>query len=93
MLIRTPSDLGALIRDRRRQLVLGQAELATRIGVSRQWVVGVERGRARAELGLVLRTLDNLGIRLNGIIPEHGGTENRPSDIDNIVAAAQTKRT
>ena len=93
MLIRTPADLGALIRDRRRHLGLGQAELAARIGVSRQWIVGVERGRARAELGLVLRAIDSLGIRLNGVLPETGSVEPPPSDIDAIVAAAQAGRT
>jgi y4mF family transcriptional regulator len=70
MLIRTPTDLGAVVRDRRKQLGLGQAELASRIGVSRQWVIGVERGRARAELALVLRALDTLGIRLESKIDD-----------------------
>jgi HTH-type transcriptional regulator/antitoxin HipB len=64
MLIRTPADLGAIIRNRRKRLGLGQAALATKIGTSRQWIVGIERGHSRAELGLVLRTLDTLGIRL-----------------------------
>jgi len=41
-----------------------QPQLAEKIGASRQWVVGIERGHSRAELGLVLRTLDTLGIRL-----------------------------
>ncbi len=68
MLIRTPADLGAIIRERRNELKLGQAELAKRIGASRQWVVGIERGRARAEVGLVLRALDELSIRLDSSI-------------------------
>src|SRR5256884_5974308 len=46
--IRTPADLGAIIRDRRKQLDLDQATLAKRIGASRRWVIGIERGRARA---------------------------------------------
>ena len=45
MLIRTPTELGALIRDRRRQMDLDQATLAKRIGVSRQWVIAIEQGR------------------------------------------------
>ena len=44
MLIRTPADLGAVIRDRRKQLKLDQATFAKRIGVSRQWVIEIERG-------------------------------------------------
>lgn len=93
MLIRTPADLGAAIRDRRRQLGLDQAALAKSIGVSRQWVIGIERGRSRAELGLVLRALDVLDIRLNA-----GAGDNRhhtapPSiDIDTIVTSARRSK-
>jgi HTH-type transcriptional regulator / antitoxin HipB len=89
MLIRTPGDLGAVIRDRRKRLGLGQAELAEKISASRQWVVGIERGRSRAEVGLVLRTLDTLGIRLE--TRDRDATTKLPSgpDIDAIVAAAR----
>ncbi len=87
MLIRTPKDLGAIIRERRKALKLGQAKLADRIGTSRQWIVGIEQGRPRAELGLVLRALDALGIRLeSGVTKEvrKGGP-----NLDAIVAAAR----
>ena len=89
MFIRTPADLGAVIRDRRHELGLGQADLAERIGVSRQWVIGVEQGRARAELGLVLRALDSLAIRLN-TSPDAGHGKSRTTpDIDAIIASAR----
>jgi HTH-type transcriptional regulator / antitoxin HipB len=92
MLIRTPADLGAVVRDRRKRLGLGQATLAEKIGVSRQWVVGIERGHSRAELGLVMRTLDALGIRLE--TKDRDATPRLPSgpDIDAIVAAARKGR-
>jgi y4mF family transcriptional regulator len=99
MLIRTPTDLGAAIRDQRRRLGLDQAALAKRIGVSRQWVISIEQGRSRAELGLVLRALDALGIRLNA------AGDNRTTaptvqispaassvDIDAIVSSARKKK-
>jgi y4mF family transcriptional regulator len=90
MFIRTPSDLGAAIRDRRRQLKLDQATLAKRIGVSRQWVIAIERGRSRAELGLVLRALDELGIGLNAEITEKVKTGATSAvDIDAIVNSAR----
>jgi HTH-type transcriptional regulator/antitoxin HipB len=94
MLIRTPADLGAVIRDRRKQLGLDQAALAKSIGTSRQWVIGIERGRARAELGLVLRTLDVLGIPLS-VDTEHKtgkGAQVPAVDIDAIVNAARKSR-
>ena len=39
MNVRTPADLGAVVREQRKQLKLDQAALAKRIGVSRQWVI------------------------------------------------------
>jgi HTH-type transcriptional regulator/antitoxin HipB len=89
MLVRTPTDLGAVIRDRRKELKLDQAELARRIGTSRQWIIGIEKGRARAELGLVLRTLDALGIRLDTAITS--SSKGTP-DLDAIIAAARKGR-
>ncbi len=68
MLVRTDSDLGIVIRDRRKDLELDQGALASRVGVSRQWIVEVEKGKPRAEVGLILRTLRVLGIELNAKI-------------------------
>ena len=64
MLLRNPTDLGHAIRDRRRRLNLDQDDLAKRVGVSRKWIIDAEKGKPRAEIGLVLRTLDALGLRL-----------------------------
>ncbi|SCB56092.1 Helix-turn-helix [Bradyrhizobium shewense] len=50
MFIFTPADLGAVIRDRRKHLKLDQATLATKIGVSRQWVIDIERGHPRRRI-------------------------------------------
>jgi len=93
MFIRTPGDLGAVIRDRRKQLGLDQSTFAKRIGVSRQWVIGVERGHARAAMGLVLRAIDALGIRLDAStqpISRHGPTASAV-DINAIVAKAKKR--
>lgn len=89
--IRTPADLGAIIRDRRKQLDLDQATLAKRVGASRRWIIGIERGRARAELGLVLRALDVLGLRLDAQISPTSPSKSPRStiDIDAIVNAAR----
>jgi HTH-type transcriptional regulator/antitoxin HipB len=64
MRIRTPSDLGALIRDRRNKMDLDQLSLAQRAGTSRKWIVEVEKGKPRAAIGLVLRTLQALGVSI-----------------------------
>jgi len=89
MLIRTSADLGAVIRDRRKQLKLDQAALAGRIGVSRQWVIQIEHGHARAELGLVLRALDALNIQLDASARESPRRRSGAVDIDAIVAKAK----
>jgi y4mF family transcriptional regulator len=65
MRAKTPVDVGLILRERRRALGLDQAALAERIGVSRQWLVEVEGGKARAEMGLVLRAFTALGLTLD----------------------------
>jgi y4mF family transcriptional regulator len=89
MFIRTPADLGAVIRDRRKHLKLDQAAFARRIGVSRQWIIQIEHGHPRAELGLVLRALDALDIRLDASAGEPRRRRSGAIDIDAIVAKAK----
>jgi HTH-type transcriptional regulator/antitoxin HipB len=89
MLLRSPTDLGAAIKDRRRRLGLNQAQLAARIGTSRQWVIDIEKGRKGTEIGLVFRALNVLGLALQiaDNPPRKGG---KPDvDIDDIVAGAR----
>ena len=57
-------DVAAAVRGRRQHLGLSQAELATRARVSRQWINEFEAGKPTAELQLVIRLLDALGLRL-----------------------------
>ena|ERR1035441_1261723 len=64
MLIRTPSDLGALIREQRLKLGLNQLSLARKAGTSRKWLIEVENGKSGAEIGLILRTLKAMGAAL-----------------------------
>lgn len=91
MIIRTPRELGHLIRDRRRQAGLTQERLATRIGVSRKWIIDIESGKRTAELTLVLRTLKALGIDLDARPrPEH--RPGKDVDVNAIIAAARTRR-
>lgn len=99
MYVRTPLDLGALIRDRRKKLGLDQALLAEKAGTSRQWIVAVERGKPRAEIGLLLRTLAALGLSLAAVEnvslvrkgPRKAGHD-EPVDINQIISSLQTPR-
>ena len=96
MLIRTPRDLGAAIRSRRKALGLDQAALAARVGVSRQWIIDIEKGKPRAALDLVLQTLQALGISpsIDGACRSSGGPQmNIPFvDLGAVIARTQKKK-
>jgi HTH-type transcriptional regulator/antitoxin HipB len=91
MIIRTSNDLGHLIRDSRRKAKLTQSDLAGRAGVSRKWVIDIERGKRSAELSLVLRTLSALGIELDAK-PRSPHRGDKALDINAIVDAARRPR-
>ena len=95
MRLRTPSDIGALIRERRRALGLDQRTLALRVGVSRQWIVEAEKGKRGAPVGLVLRTLETLGVGLRAgeepAAAPGGRAGGAAVDIDGILAAHRKK--
>jgi len=61
--IRNPEQLGRAIRVKRKEKSLSQSALAGRLGVGRKWVIGIEAGNPKAELGLILKALDELGLR------------------------------
>jgi HTH-type transcriptional regulator/antitoxin HipB len=63
--VRTAKEIGTFIRDQRKRQKLDQATLASRIGVNRRWVMEVERGKPRAEIDLVLKALEALGLSLS----------------------------
>ncbi|ATQ68961.1 MULTISPECIES: helix-turn-helix domain-containing protein [Methylosinus] len=98
MNIRTALELGAAIRERRRQLNLDQDRLAKIVGVSRKWIIDVEKGKTRAEIGLILRTLDALGISVSLDTTETGVSgANTPDaietpDIDSVLDRTRDRR-
>lgn len=56
------TDLGWAIRDARTAAGLTQHSLAERAGVSRAWLARVESGHRKAEIELLLRTVNVLGL-------------------------------
>lgn len=95
MIIRTPAELGTLIRNTRQKLRLDQASLSKKIGVSRLWLNEIEQGKPRAEIGLVLRTLAALNITLSAATAEKRKTpqdDENAVDIDKIILAARAPR-
>jgi len=79
-------ELGALVRSRRKQHGFTQSELATRVEVSPLWVSQLERGKSTVQLGLVLRTMKELGLRFS--VVEEGSSAARSGseiNLDDIV--------
>jgi HTH-type transcriptional regulator/antitoxin HipB len=96
MRIQAANDLGRLIRDVRQRRGLGQQQLANQAGVSRQWIVEIEKGKPRAPLELLLRTLRVLGLAL--LVEDDAMPHRRPIapelaevDLDEVVERARRK--
>ncbi|HEV2361390.1 MAG TPA: helix-turn-helix transcriptional regulator [Acidimicrobiales bacterium] len=64
MTVHNARELGAALRSQRVSLGWTQEELATKVGVSRDWVIGLERGTSNPTINLLLRTLTLLGLDL-----------------------------
>lgn len=69
MKIRTSREIGLLTRERRKAIGLTQAQLAERVGASREWIRQFESGKPGVELGLTLRAIGALGIVLDAETP------------------------
>ena len=57
MIVSNAQDIGAALKHARTSKGLTQQQLATMIGVTRQWVASVEAGAPTARLGLVIDAL------------------------------------
>jgi HTH-type transcriptional regulator/antitoxin HipB len=62
MTLHNAEQLGAAIRLKRREKKLTQADLARLLGAERKWVLNLESGNSKAEIGLILRAIDVLGL-------------------------------
>jgi y4mF family transcriptional regulator len=84
--VRNLRQLALAVRERRVALGLSQAQLARRARVSRQWVSEFEAGKATAELGLALRLLDALDLRLQVIVAEAARSDDGDAiDLDDLL--------
>jgi transcriptional regulator with XRE-family HTH domain len=62
ILLRTPEQLGAAIRLKRKEKGLTQNALAALLGAERKWIINLESGNSKAEIGLVLRAFEALNL-------------------------------
>jgi y4mF family transcriptional regulator len=93
--LRSPADIGALIRDRRKALGLDQSALAEQIGVGRVWVNQVEKGKPGAKLSLVLRALAAVGVELSAttgdVLDDAIAEPVATPDINTVIQAAKRR--
>gem|GEM_PF-247161 len=95
MLVRNTKDLGTLLRQRRRTRQLSQQALADAIGVSRHWVMDLERGKPTLEVGLVLRAITALGLTTDlrdadrTAEPRSAGTYSSMIDLEQVLSRAR----
>ncbi len=68
--IHSVEDLGLVIRAVRKSSGVRQDDLASTVGVSKQFTADVERGKPTAQMGRVMLLLQELGIALNVDIPD-----------------------
>ena len=73
-------DIGTLIRDRRSVHGMTQPDLALAAGVGVRFVVDVERGKPTAQIALVLRLLEALGVGLSAAYPGDDPTQDGDTD-------------
>lgn len=64
--IKTPQDLGALIRKRRKSLGMSQELLASMTGIAQPNLSNIERGKGASTLDTYFRLLRSLGVDLFG---------------------------
>ncbi len=68
--VKDATDLGSVIRLRRKRLGLTQQELADACGCSIMYLSNLERGKETAEVGIALRIVNILGLDL--LVSERG---------------------
>lgn len=92
--LRNPEQLGRAIRLKRQEKSLSQDALAAQIGVGRKWVLHLEAGNPKAELGLVLKALEILQLQatLSVEAAPPMGKVSRSGRLDEVFARLQRPR-
>lgn len=87
----TPSEIAGAVRDGRREAHLTQAQLAAKAGVGRRFIVDLETGHERAELGKVLAVLETLNVCIIALAPASGRPV-KPRDVDGLWVNGHVRR-
>lgn len=68
--IHSPEELGLIVRAVRKSAGVRQDDMAALAQLSKQFAADVEHGKPTAQIGRVLRLLNNLGLKLSVHVPE-----------------------
>ena len=91
MVIKTPKEIGLLVRDQRKARGWTQDVFAQRLGVSRLWVLQLEQGKSTAQIGLVLRALNELDVPVQvDLSPKDKSKPPGGIDLDSIIRETAT---
>lgn len=71
MIATNANQIGALVRSARRSNGMSQADLATLIGVTRQWVITFESGSPTSQVGLAIKALQAVGLAVDIVESEN----------------------
>lgn len=81
------NDLAHLVKQERKRRGWTQAQLAERSGVSRDWIINLEKAKPSVELTLVLRTLKTLQLPVSVGTPSPPQDSNAPDiNLDELLA-------
>jgi len=61
---KSPKQLGAAIRARRKQLKVTQKDLAMTCGTGLRFIIDLEKGKPTCQIGKILQVLQALGLKL-----------------------------
>lgn len=64
--IHNPAEVGVVARALRKSAGVRQDDLAATVGVSKQFATDVEHGKPTAQVGLLMKVLEELGGRASG---------------------------
>ena len=64
MSIKSPNQLGAAIRARRKQLKVTQKDLAMTCGTGLRFIIDLEKGKPTCQIGKILQVLQALGLEV-----------------------------
>jgi y4mF family transcriptional regulator len=90
MWAQTTAEIGKIIRAARLHRGLSQADLARLLGTTQAWVSEVEKGKDTAQIGMVLRVLNRLGVKLKTDVvpwrtPKATGSAAKGVDLTRII--------